>query len=142
MYQCYRRLGYITRAEREKNAFLQICQELGLDPDLQPVSAEPWYGCGGAMGVAQFMPTTWLAYRDRVAGLTGHNPPNPWDHLDAFTAAAIKLADGGASQRTEIGERHAYAKYLGGSRWRRWVYSKVTDYVISLANNFQQQYFE
>lgn len=142
MYQCYRKLGYITRAEKEKNAFFQICQELGLNPDLQPVSAEPWYGCGGAMGIAQFMPTTWLAYRDRVAALTGHNPPNPWDHRDAFTAAAIKLADGGANQRTEIGERNAYAKYLGGSRWQRWVYSKVTSYVISLADNFQKQYFE
>lgn len=142
MYQCYRSLGYITRAEKEKNAFLKICQELGLNPDSQPVSAEPWYGCGGAMGVAQFMPTTWLAYKDRVAGLTGHPSPNPWNHRDAFTAAAIKLGDGGANQRTEIGERSAYAKYLGGSRWERWVYNKVTDYVIKLAANFQQQYFE
>jgi peptidoglycan hydrolase CwlO-like protein len=142
MYQCYRKLGYFTKAEREKNAFFQICQELGLDPDLQPVSAEPWYGCGGAMGVAQFMPTAWLAYKNRVAALTGHNPPNPWEHRDAFTAAAIKLADGGANQRTEIGERTAYAKYLAGGRYQRWIYSKVTDYVIKLANNFQQQYFE
>ena len=142
MYQCYRSLGYITRAEKEKNAFFQICQELGLDPDSQPVSAEPWYGCGGAMGIAQFMPTTWLAYRDRTAALTGHNPPSPWNHRDAFTAAAIKLSAGGANQRTEIGERQAYAKYLGGSRWQRWVYSKVTDYVIKLAASFQQQYFE
>lgn len=142
MYQCYRSLGYITRAEREKNAFLQICQELGLNPDTQPVSAEPWYGCGGAMGVAQFMPTTWLAYKDRVAALTGHNPPSPWNHRDAFMAAAIKLGAGGANQRTEIGERTAYAKYLGGSRYQRWIYSKVTDYVIKLTANFQQQYFE
>lgn len=142
MYNCYRSLGYITRAEKEKNAFFQICQELGLNPDSQPVSAEPWYGCGGAMGIAQFMPTTWLAYRDRAAALTGHNPPSPWNHRDAFTAAAIKLAAGGANQRTEIGERHAYAKYLGGSRWQRWVYNKVTDYVIKLAANFQQQYFK
>lgn len=142
MYQCYRKLGYITRAEKEKNAFFQICQELGLNPDLQPVSAEPWYGCGGAMGIAQFMPTTWLAYKNRVASLTGHNPPNPWDHRDAFMAAAIKLADGGANQRTEIGERTAYAKYLGGSRYQRWIYSQVTSYVIKLADNFQKQYFE
>ncbi len=142
MYQCYRSLGYITRAEKEKNAFLQICQELGLNADLQPVSAEPWYGCGGAMGVAQFMPTTWLAYKDQVAALTGSNPPNPWNHRDAFTAAAIKLSNGGANQRTEIGERTAYAKYLGGSRYQRWIYNQVTDYVIKLANNFQQQYFD
>jgi len=142
MYQCYRSLGYLTRAEKEKNAFLQICQELGLNPDTQPVSAEPWYGCGGAMGIAQFMPTTWLAYKERTAGLTGHRPPNPWNHRDAFTAAAIKLGNGGANQRTEIGERSAYAKYLAGSRWQSWVYNKVTDYVIKLAANFQQQYFE
>jgi peptidoglycan hydrolase CwlO-like protein len=142
MYQCYRSLGYITRAEKEKNAFLQICQELGLNPDTQPVSAEPWYGCGGAMGVAQFIPTTWLAYKDRVAALTGNNPPSPWNHQDAFMAAAIKLSNGGANQRTEIGERTAYAKYLGGSRYQRWIYNQVTDYVIKLANNFQQEYFD
>ncbi len=142
MYQCYRDIGYLTRAENEKNAFMQICQELGLNPDSQPVSAEPWYGCGGALGVAQFMPTTWLAYKDRVAALTGHNPPNPWNHQDAFMAAAIKLANGGADQRTEIGERTAYAKYLGGTRYSRWIYSKVTDYVIQLTANFQEQYFQ
>jgi len=142
MYDCYRSLGYITRATKEKNAFIQICQELGLNPDLQPVSAEPWYGCGGAMGVAQFMPTTWMAYKDQVSALTGNNPPNPWTHRDAFMAASIKLSNGGANQRSEIGERTAYAKYLGGSRYSRWIYHKVTDYVISLANKFQQQYFE
>ncbi|MFH1461142.1 MAG: lytic murein transglycosylase [Patescibacteria group bacterium] len=141
MYQCYRSLGYITRAEKEKNAFFQICQELGLNPDLQPVSAEPWYGCGGAMGVAQFMPSTWLAYKDRVASLTGNNPPSPWSHQDAFMAAAIKLSQGGANQRTELGERAAYAKYLAGSNYQRWIYHSVTNYVIELANNFQEQYF-
>jgi len=142
MYQCYRGLGYITRANKEKAAFESICQELGLNAATQPVSAEPWYGCGGAMGVAQFMPTTWLAYKDQVAGLTGNNPPNPWVHKDAFMAAAIKLSQGGADQRTEIGERTAYAKYLAGGRYQRWIYNKVTTYVINLANNFQQQYFD
>ena len=142
MYQCYRNLGYITLAEKQKEAFLQICQELGLNPDTQPVSAEPWYGCGGAMGVAQFMPATWLAYKERVIALTGNNPPNPWSHQDAFMAAAIKLSDGGANQRTELGERTAYAKYLAGSRYQRWIYHKITDYVIKLANDFQKEYFE
>jgi len=142
MYQCYRSLGYLTRAENEKNAFFQICQELGLNPDTQPVSAEPYYGCGGAMGIAQFMPTTWLAYKSRVANLTGHNPPNPWDPRDAFTAAAIKLADGGAYQRTEYGERSAYAKYLAGGRWQRWLYSEIVNDVIRLAADFQRQLFE
>jgi len=142
MYQCYRKLGYITRAEKEKKAFLQICESLGINPDTQPVSAEPWYGCGGAMGVGQFMPTTWLAYVDQVVSLTGNNPPNPWNHKDAFMASAIKLSQGGADQRTELGERTAYAKYLGGSYYKNWMYNKVTDYVINLANNFQKEYFD
>jgi len=142
MYQCYRSLGYISKAEREKNAFISICEGLGINPDTQPVSAEPWYGCGGAMGVGQFMPTTWLAYRDRVTALTGANPPNPWNHRDAFMAAAIKLGEGGANQRTEIGERTAYAKYLGGGRYKKWIWHNVTTYVINLTANFQEQYFQ
>ncbi len=142
LYQCYRKLGYTSKAEREKNAFLSITKELGINPDTQPVSAEPWYGCGGAMGVAQFMPTTWMAYKDRVAALTGSNPPNPWSHKDAFMAAAIKLSDAGANQRTEISERTAYAKYLGGSNYSKWVYHSVTNYVIKLTANFNNQYFK
>ena len=142
MYQCYRKLGYITTAEKQKKAFLQICESLGINPDTQPVSAEPWYGCGGAMGVGQFMPATWLAYADQVAGLTGNNPPNPWNHKDAFMASAIKLSQGGADQRTEVGERTAYGKYLGGSNYKKWMYHSVTNKVISLANNFQKEYFD
>lgn len=141
MYQCYRKIGYVTRAEKEKNAFLQICQELGLNPDTQPVSGEPYYGCGGALGVAQFMPTTWLAYKDQVASLTGHNPPSPWRPVDAFMAAAIKLANGGANSREEVGERTAYAKYLAGGYYKKWMYRAETNKVISLTNSFHQQYF-
>lgn len=149
MYECYIKLAkyydrpsYLTKAEREKNAFFQICQELQLNPNNQPVSAEPYYGCGGAMGVGQFMPTTWLAYKNRVAQLTGHNPPNPWNPQDAFMAAAIKLADAGADQRTELGERTAYSRYLAGNNWQKWLYSKETNYVIKLTENFQKQYFQ
>ena len=142
MYQCYRKLGYLTTAEKQKKAFLQICESLGINPDIQPVSAEPWYGCGGAMGVGQFMPATWLAYADQVAALTGNNPPNPWNHKDAFMASAIKLSQGGADQRTEVGERTAYGKYLGGSYYEKWMYHSVTNYVINLANNFQKEYFD
>lgn len=141
MYLCYQRLGYLTRASKEKTAFFQICEGLGLNPNLQPVSAEPWYGCGGAMGIGQFMPTTWLAYQDDTAAVTGHNPPSPWDPRDAFVAAAIKLSRGGADQRTEYGERMAYAKYLAGSRWKRWMYHNVVNYVIRLTGNFQEEYF-
>lgn len=124
MYECYIRLGtvyysnrksyYLQRAETEKNAFFAITGKLGLDPDAMKVSKEPNYGCGGAMGPAQFIPSTWLAYEAEVARLTGHNPPNPWSIEDAFMASAIKLANGGASRQTRTGEDGAARAYIGG----------------------------
>jgi len=142
MYQCYRSLGYVSKAEKEKNAFFFITQELGLNPNTQPVSAEPYYGCGGAMGIAQFMPTTWLAYRDRISALTGNNPPSPWNFKDAFMGAAIKLTDAGAADRTEYSERKAYSIYLAGKNYKKWIYSSTLDKVIQYRDSFQQQYFQ
>lgn len=100
---------------RDHDAFLAICQKLNLDPDKTPVSRKPNYGWGGAMGPAQFLPNTWLAYENEVARLTGHNPPSPWNIEDAFTAAAVKLARQGAAQKTRAGEIAAAKAYIGGS---------------------------
>jgi len=125
MYECYIRLGtkyypnrksyYLQRAETEKNAFFAIVGKLGLNSDLVKVSREPNYGCGGAMGPAQFIPSTWLAYEEEVSRLTGHNPPNPWNIEDAFMASAIKLTKGGADKQTRAAESGAARAYIGGS---------------------------
>ncbi|MEK7138655.1 MAG: lytic murein transglycosylase [Patescibacteria group bacterium] len=125
MYDCYIRLGtvyyknrkayYLQRAETEKNAFFAIIGKLGLNPDSVKVSREPNYGCGGAMGPAQFIPSTWLSYEEEISRLTGHNPPNPWNIEDAFMASAIKLARGGADQKTKGAESGAARAYIGGS---------------------------
>lgn len=114
LYQCYLNLGKRSSAESEKTAFFAITGALGLNPDAMPVSRKPSYGCGGAMGPAQFLPTTWLRFDDRVAQLTGHNPPSPWNAGDAFTAAAIFLADAGADSQTVAGETMAAKTYLSG----------------------------
>ncbi|MBI4160384.1 MAG: lytic murein transglycosylase [Candidatus Yanofskybacteria bacterium] len=115
MYQCYLSLKKPTRAEAEKKAFFEIVGKLGLDPNSVKVSAEPNYGCGGALGPAQFLPSTWLAYEAEVAQFTGHNPPNPWNIEDAFMAAAIKLSRAGATSQTKAGETAAAKAYIGGS---------------------------
>lgn len=142
MYQCNINRGYITMGNNLKNAFLQICEELGLNPDLQPVSAKPsaYKGCGGAMGIAQFMPTTWLSYVDRISALTGNNPPNPWNFKDAFTASAIKLADAGANQKTYEAERKAYAIYVGGKYWQGLL--PIAERAMTYAAEFQREYFD
>ncbi len=130
------------RADMNPNqheAFIQVCSELGLDPDLTPVSKKPSYGWGGAMGPAQFLPATWLGYKDQVAAMTGHNPPDPWNIDDAFTASAIKLAAAGANQRTYAAEHKAAMIYFAGSRWNSPYYQWYGDSVMELAGVIQEQ---
>lgn len=115
MYDCYIALKKPKTAEAQKQAFFSITAELGLDPDKMPVSRRPSYGCGGAMGPAQFIPTTWLLFKDRVANLSGHTPPSPWIVEDAFTASALYLADSGAASQSEAGEIRAAKTYISGS---------------------------
>lgn len=114
MYDCYINLGKRAAAEAQKSAFFAIAEKLGLDPSKMPVSRRPSYGCGGAMGPAQFIPTTWLLFESKTAQLTGHNPPNPWNGEDAFTASAIFLADSGARSQTRAGELAAARTYISG----------------------------
>ena len=123
----------------EQKAFLQICEKLGRNPDTTPVSKKPWYGWGGAMGPAQFLPTTWLAYEERIANLTGHNPPDPWDIEDAFAAAGIKLAQGGASSRNYDAEWKAAQVYFAGRRWNNPTYYFYGDQVMEMAGVIQDQ---
>ena len=115
LYQCYINLGKPSSAEKQKNAFMQITSKLGYNPDDMPVSRKPNYGCGGAMGPAQFLPSTWLLFEDKIADLTGHNPPDPWNVEDAFTAAALYLADAGAKSKTRTAELRAAKAYISGS---------------------------
>ncbi|MFZ5559814.1 MAG: lytic murein transglycosylase [Patescibacteria group bacterium] len=119
--------------------YLQICEKLNISPDTYPVSKKQWYGWGGAMGPAQFMPATWLGYEQRIAEITGSNPPSPWDIKDAFVAAALYLANKGADQKTYNSEWRAAMVYLAGSRWNRSYLSFYGDQVMVLANQFQEQ---
>lgn len=124
---------------RDQKAFVQICDELNLDPDKTPVSRKPSYGWGGAMGPAQFLPSVWLQYKDRIAQLTGHNPPDPWDIEDAFVAAGIKLTQAGAGAQTYETEWKAAQIYFAGSRWNNKAYYFYGDQVMETAGVIQEQ---
>ena len=102
---------------RDFNAFASITSALGLNPDSTPVSKKPYYGWGGAMGPAQFIPTTWILYESAVAKLTGHTPPSPWNIEDAFTASGLMLAESGANKQTYVSETKAAKIYIAGGRW-------------------------
>lgn len=114
-----------------------------------PIRAHGSYG--GAMGPAQFIPSTWLLYKDDIAKVTGNNPPSPWRNADAFVATALYLknslnaasCENYASQNQNILpyqfllERCAAAQYYAGGNWHayRFVYG---DPVVEKANQFQQ----
>lgn len=128
------------RCAKQRDAFVQITGELGLDPNQMPVSKKAWYGyCGGAMGPAQFMPTTWQLYKGRISAITGNNPPNPWEPKDAFVASALLLKDNGAAAGGYAAERKAALKYLAGSNWSKSAYAFYGDDVMELASKYQSQ---
>jgi peptidoglycan hydrolase CwlO-like protein len=70
------------------------------------------YGFGGAMGPAQFIPQTWLAYKYRTEKILSVSAANPWNPLHAFTASALLLRDHGADG-TIRGHMSAAGKYYG-----------------------------
>ncbi|WKZ27224.1 MAG: lytic murein transglycosylase [Candidatus Paceibacterota bacterium] len=105
---------------RDHKPFLAVTAQLGLDPNNTPVSCPQivngrQLGWGGAMGPAQFIPSTWVAYAEEVARLVGRSPANPWNIEDAFMAAAVKLARGGATAQTRASEVAASKAYYSGN---------------------------
>lgn len=130
----------VMKPERDHAPFLKITEELGRDPDITPVSCPMRdkngnrVGWGGAMGPAQFIPSTWMGYRAKVTQLTG-KPANPWDIRDAFIAAAIKLKADGADG-TKDGEWKAAMRYFSGSTNTK--YRFYGDNVLKLAEKYQQ----
>jgi len=125
--------------------FLEITKELGRDPYNTVVSCpinDPRLGLipgktswGGAMGPAQFIPTTWIKYRDRISEITG-KPADPWDIKDAFLAAALYLADYGATKQTSDTEWKSAMIYFSGTTNER--YRFYGDSVLSIARQYEQ----
>jgi peptidoglycan hydrolase CwlO-like protein len=100
---------------RDLPILISISGELGKNPLEVPISCWPGYGWGGAMGPAQFLPSTWLGYKEEVSRITGNYPANPWNYEDAFTASAIFLARKGATAQTRSAEIAAAKAYLSGN---------------------------
>lgn len=124
---------------RDIPVYLQIMNELGLDPNSQKVSCAQKYGAyGGAMGPAQFIPSTWQLYKARIAKATGQNPPNPWDPRTATFATAIYMNDLGADAGTTAALRRAALRYLAGSRWQNPAYAFYWDSVQNYMTRYEQ----
>jgi peptidoglycan hydrolase CwlO-like protein len=126
--------------------FLAIVQSLGLNPAEMMVSCPNADGVyGGAMGPAQFVPSTWNLYASAVATVTGDHPASPWNNADAFVATALYLKDAMIGCKNSYSalvsqERCTAAKYYAGSRWANylWTYGEaVVERAQSFANDIQ-----
>ncbi|TSC69992.1 MAG: Uncharacterized protein CEO12_615 [Parcubacteria group bacterium Gr01-1014_46] len=104
----------LMKAPRDTVPFLEITARLGFS-SLTTVVSCPIAGVGGyggAMGPAQFIPSTWKIFEDRLKNALGRDS-NPWDPADAFMASSMYLGDLGASSGTYSGEIRAACKYYG-----------------------------
>lgn len=101
---------------RDVPPFLELASKLGFDPHRQVVSCPiaAAGGWGGAMGPAQFIPSTWKIYAARVASANGVAVANPWDAKHAITAMGYLLSDNGASAGGYTAEFNAAARYYAG----------------------------
>lgn len=128
----------VMKPERDVDPFLAITAELGIDPYSQVVSCPPGYGYGGAMGPAQFIPSTWMLYKDRLAQITGESPPNPWSPRTAIFATALLMADNGADNGGRAAERLAALRYFAGwANASKPSYAFYGDDVMEFADQYQ-----
>ncbi|PJA88713.1 MAG: hypothetical protein CO139_01665, partial [Candidatus Moranbacteria bacterium CG_4_9_14_3_um_filter_36_9] len=114
-----------------EDIFKDIMRELKYELKSKKLSCPPrsYKGTGGAMGVAQFMPDTWIGYKKSVAAVTGNNPPDPWSLTDGVTAMALKLAKViGVTAHKKSAEAKAYCVYLAGNNWAAYCDNKGTNY--------------
>ena len=131
---------------RDVLPFLSIIEELNeaknlvRDPFKTPVSCPMSYGWGGAMGPAQFIPSTWVLYKDKASKVIG-KLADPWDIKDSFVTSGLYLADLGASKQTYNAEWKAAMRYFSGTATRKKSngYGFYGDKVMSRSKTYQKE---
>jgi len=130
----------VMKPDRDVKPFLEITKSLGFDPFATVVSCPlSTGGYGGAMGAAQFIPSTWInSIKSRLARLLNiSGMPNPWNNSHAFMASSMYLADLGANKRTYTSEKTAALKYYAGSNWNKSKNAFYGNQVMAKAEDIQ-----
>lgn len=130
----------VMKPGRDIPPFVDLGLRLGFNPLKQVVSCPipSAGGYGGAMGPAQFIPSTWRSFEARIAATSGHAVPNPWDAGDAIIAMSLYFSDLGAGSGGYTAERTAAAKYYAGGAWAtagRAYGNSVMSLATSIQNN-------
>ncbi len=118
--------------------FKDICEDLGYNYKKMKVSCALSYGIGGAMGVAQFMPSTWMGYKDSISSKTGNKPADPWNLEDGVMGMALYLKNKGGDKKS--GEYQAAAMYYCGGNWKRTVCKNYANTVISWSKGYEDYF--
>lgn len=129
----------VMKPTRDVGPFIDITASLGLDYKKTLVSCPQSVGWGGAMGPAQFIPSTWMLFKDKIGKALGTSLPNPWNPQDAFFASAIYLSELGAIGGSYTGEQNAACRYYSGRPCS--TSSLIKSYgtsVLSKADNIQR----
>lgn len=117
-----------------------LAGDLGYDYHQLKVSCNPdgaYAGTGGALGVPQFMPDTWLAYKDRISEIVGKENPDPWNMRDGVVAMALLLSDTpGVTEHNVWAERNAAKMYLSGTTSGQ--YEWYANQIMYWAVNYEQ----
>ena len=127
-------LQKVMKPQRDIPGFLTITKELGKDPLKTLVTCPMSFGWGGAMGPADFIPSTWLLYKNQIEKITGKSA-DPWNINDAFLAAGLYLSDSGAASKTRNGEWKAAMIYFSGSA--NSPYTWYADGALKFADKFE-----
>ncbi len=99
---------------RDLSLLQSLLPALGRDPLSTKVSCPLSIGYGGAMGPAQFIPSTWNIMVSKISSATGKSTPDPWNPADAIMAMALFLKDLGGASGDYTNERTAACKYYSG----------------------------
>ena len=99
---------------RDVPVFLSLVVDLGFNAYKTAVSCPiaGVEGYGGAMGPAQFIPSTWQLFADRLKNILGYIA-NPWAPRDAFMASGMYLSDLGATGSSASAQSRAACRYYG-----------------------------
>ena len=104
----------LMKPSRDVGPFMEITSTLGFNAFTTAVSCPiaGVAGWGGAMGPAQFIPSTWKIFISRLQAILGHYP-NPWAPKDAFMASSMYLTDLGGIGVSVSAQSIAACKYYG-----------------------------
>lgn len=104
----------VMKPTRDVQPFLEITNALGFNAFQTAVSCPiaGVAGYGGAMGPAQFIPSTWKIFTNRLKNILGHYA-NPWSPHDAFMASGMYLTDLGAVGTSTSAQNKAACRYYG-----------------------------